>query len=97
MASPLSCSLRTLPPKFMEKKKKKGNKKENPTQVIATASAKPYIPPAPDNNEAGREGKASEKLFKRQPGTDNALAAYGQLPKWEILCMVVEPHFKDGG
>ena len=66
--------------------------------VIATASAKPYIPPAPNNNdEAGREETASEKLFKRQPSTDNALAAYAALPKWEILCMVVEPTLQGRG
>ncbi len=64
--------------------------------VIATASAKPYIPPGPDNNEAGGE-KGSEKLFKRQPGTDNALAAHAELPKWEILCMVVEPTLQGRG
>ena len=75
----------------------KGKQEGKSDTVIATASAKPYIPPAPDNNEAGREGKASEKLFKRQPGTDNALAAYGQLPKWEILCMVVEPTLQGRG
>ena len=40
---------------------------------------------------------ASAKLFKRQPGTDNALAAYAQLPKWEILCMVVEPTLQGRG
>ena len=69
--------------------------KEEPKSntVIATASAKPYIPPAANhNNNAG-----SEKLFKRQPGTDNALAAYAELPKWEILCMVVEPRLQGRG
>ena len=73
-----------------------GKQEGNGDRVIATASAKPYIPPKPDNNEAGGE-KRSEKLFKRQPGTDNALAAYAELPKWEILCMVVEPTLQGRG
>lgn len=64
--------------------------------VIATASAKPYIPPKPYNNEAGLE-QAIVKLFKRQPDTDNALAAYAELPKWEILCMCVEPTLQGRG
>ena len=64
--------------------------------VIATASAKPFIPPAPHNNESGRE-QAGEKLFKRQPGTDNALTAYAELPKWEILCTCVEPTLQGRG
>ncbi len=65
--------------------------------VIATASAKPYIPPAPSNNNETGQEKSSEKLFKRQPGTDTALAAYAALPKWEILCMVVEPTLQGRG
>ena len=79
-----------------EAEEEEGNQERKSATVIATASAKPYIPPAPDNNEAGKE-KASEKLFKRQPGTDNALAAYAALPKWEILCMVVEPTLQGRG
>ena len=73
-----------------------GTQEGNGDIVIATASAKPFIPPEPDNNEPGKE-KASEKLFKRQPGTDEALAAYAELPKWEILCMVVEPTLQGRG
>lgn len=64
--------------------------------VIATASAKPFIPPEPHNKESGRE-PASEKLFKRQPDTDNALAAYAGLPKWEIICTCVEPTLQGRG
>ncbi|KAK0513403.1 hypothetical protein JMJ35_004389 [Cladonia borealis] len=75
--------------------------------VIATASAKPYTPPRPsssnNNSSPGKKEeenneKASE-LFKRQPGTDTdaALAAYAELPKWEILCMVVEPGLQGRG
>ena len=74
----------------------KGKREGNRDTVIATASAKPYVPPEPYNNEAGI-GEASEKLFKRQPGTDNALAAYAELPKWEILCMCVEPTLQGRG
>ena len=62
---------------------------ESGETVIATASAKPFVPPELNNNESGGV-KASEKLFKRQPDTDNALAAYAELPKWEILCTCVE-------
>ena len=67
--------------------------------VIATASAKPYTPPPSnnDNSAGGEDNASSEKLFKRQPGTDNALAAYAALPKWEILCMVVEPTLQGRG
>lgn len=64
--------------------------------VIATASAKPFIPPERHNKESGRE-PASEKLFKRQPDTDNALAAYAGLPKWEIICTCVEPTLQGRG
>ena len=64
--------------------------------VIATASAKPFIPPVTDNNKS-EEVKASEKVFKRQPGTDTALAAYAELPKWEILCTCVEPTLQGRG
>lgn len=72
-----------------------GKQERKGETVIATASAKPFVPPEPDNNEFGREN-ASE-LFKRQPGTDNALAAYAELPKWEILCVVVEPTLQGRG
>ena len=72
-----------------------GTQEGNGDIVIATASAKPFIPPEPDKNEPGKE--TASKLFKRQPGTDEALAAYAELPKWEILCMVVEPTLQGRG
>ena len=74
----------------------KGQREGGGDTVIATASAKPYVPPEPYNNEAGT-GEAGEKIFKRQPGTDNALAAYAELPKWEILCVCVEPTLQGRG
>ena len=73
-----------------------GKREGDGDTVIATASAKPYVPPEPYNNEAGI-GETSEKLFKRQPGGDKAFAAYAELPKWEILCMCVEPTLQGRG
>ena len=63
-------------------------------RVIATASAKPYTTPP---QEITTSGRTSASLFKRQPGTDKELDKYKDLPKWEILLMVVDPTLQGHG
>lgn len=80
---------------------------DNGATLIATASAKPYVPTEPKGEEIGHKGHL---LFKRPPPgaslpemnseggmSDDYDDKEGSWPKWEILAIAVHPSLQNRG
>ena len=90
--------------------RRKDDETEGRERIIGTASAKPYqIPSSKSPSPSSSADTAilpitapptpvdATSLFKRQPGAPESLAAYADLPKWEILVTVVDPALQGRG
>ena len=77
------------------------NDTENEGKLIATASAKPYIPPGATKEEKGSLLSEVNKMFKRAASTqiiktEDEVESEG-LPAWEVLLMAVTPEMQGRG